>query len=275
MNTVRANGAEIPVLGFGTFRMTEGEAERMVEYALGTGYRHIDTARMYDNEAGVGRAIERSGVERLESFLTTKVWPDEFDRDSLPGAVDDSLKNLKTDYVDLLLLHWPNSQVPLSETMEAMNAVQQAGKVRHIGVSNFNVALLEEARQASSSPLVADQVEYHPFIDQGPVLDAVRNAGMTLTAYSPLAQGRVPRDGTLKEIASAHGKNPAQVTLRWLIQQDQVTAIPKASDEEHCDSNLDIFDFELSREEMERIDELAHPEGRIVSPSGLAPQWDS
>jgi 2,5-diketo-D-gluconate reductase B len=274
MQVVEANGASIPVLGFGTFRLEEREARRMVDTALGIGYRHIDTAQVYENEAGVGQAIEGSSVSREEVFLTTKVWVDSFDRKSLPNSVDESLGKLRTEYVDLLLLHWPNPEVPLAETLEALNRVREEGKTRHIGVSNFTTRLLAEAVELSEAPLAANQVEYHPFLDQSRLLAAVRQNGMALTAYSPLARGKVAQDRTLQEIGERHGKTPAQVALRWLIQQEGVNAIPKASSRERAASNFDIFDFELSEEEMETIGGLRSPDGRLTSPAGLAPEWD-
>lgn len=274
MQVVEANGASIPVLGFGTFRLDEREARRMVDTALGIGYRHIDTAQVYENEAGVGQAIEGSSVSREEVFLTTKVWVDSFDRKSLPNSVDESLGKLRTEYVDLLLLHWPNPEVPLAETLEALNRVREEGKTRHIGVSNFTTRLLAEAVEFSEAPLAANQVEYHPFLDQSRLLAAVRQNGMALTAYSPLARGKVAQDRTLQEIGERHGKTPAQVALRWLIQQEGVNAIPKASSRERAASNFDIFDFELSEEEMETIGGLRSPDGRLTSPAGLAPEWD-
>lgn len=275
MKTVHANGAEIPALGFGTFEIHGSQAEEMVHHALEIGYRHIDTAQAYENEADVGRGIERSNVDREEFFLTTKILPQDFGRRDLPVAMERSLDQLGTDYVDLVLLHWPNPQVPLAETMEALQEVREDGHARHVGVSNFTVALLNEALAHSDVPLVTDQVEYHPFLSQAPVLDVVRANGMSLTAYSPLAKGDVTKTDTLSRIGGAHGKTAAQVTLRWLIQQDQVVAIPKTANPERVETNFQIFDFELSDEEMQQIHDLARPDGRYVNPPGLAPEWDT
>lgn len=275
MKFVDINSTEIPALGFGTFRLRGREAERMVRLALDIGYRHIDTAESYSNEEAVGRAISASGVPRDEIFLTTKVWPDHFAADEFPAAVEHSLQRLGVDYVDLLLLHWPNPGVPLEETIGALNAMQQAGKTRLIGVSNFTVGLLENALSLTAVPLSFNQVEYHPFLDQTPLLNAVREAGMALTAYSPLAKGKVARNDTLKEIGAGHGKTAAQVSLRWLLQQESVAAIPKASSKEHAVENFDIFDFELSAEEMKAIRKLSRPDGRLVNPANLAPDWGS
>lgn len=275
MYTIHAHGATIPALGFGTFQMSEEEAETAVADALEIGYRHVDTAQIYDNEAGVGRALSASPVSREDVFLTTKVWPDYFGASSLPSSVEDSLDRLQTDYVDLLLLHWPRfKHASLDETINALNHVREAGNARHVGVSNFTTDLLRRARTASEAPLVANQVEYHPFLRQTPVLNVVRDAGMTLTAYSPLAQGAVTDDDTLTKIGDRYGKSAAQVSLRWLLQQEAVSAIPKAASPEHRRSNFEVFDFQLTDEEMEIIHGLAQPDGRIISPSSLAPDWD-
>ena len=275
MNFIHVNDTRIPALGFGTFRLRSRDAERMVRVALDIGYRHIDTAEAYNNEEAVGRAIRASGVPRDEIFLTTKVWPDHFAADELPAAVEHSLQRLGVDYVDLLLLHWPNPGVPLEETIGALNAMQEARKTRLIGVSNFTVGLLDNARSVTAVPLSVNQVEYHPFLDQAPLLNAVREADMALTAYSPLAKGKVAENDTLKEIAAGHGKTAAQVSLRWLMQQDSVAAIPKASSRAHAEENFDIFDFELSEEEMKAIYKLTRPDGRLVNPANLAPDWGS
>lgn len=275
MKVVQANGAEIPALGFGTFEIHGQRAEEMTHHALEVGYRHVDTAQAYENEAEVGQAIERSPVDRRDIFLTTKILPQDFGRRDLPVAMERSLDQLGTDYVDLVLLHWPNPDIPMAETMEALREVREGGYARHIGVSNFTVALLNEAVAHSEVPLVTNQVEYHPFLSQAPVLETARKQGMSLTAYSPLAKGDVARDDTLQRIGDAHGKSAAQVALRWLVQQDGVVAIPKTSNPERCEANFQIFDFELSDEEMVQIHDLAHPDGRYVNPPGLAPEWDT
>ena len=270
---VEAQGARIPALGLGTWQLDGDVARRMVGYALGIGYRHIDTAQMYGNEAAVGAAIESSPVPRDEIWLTTKIWPDNFGADAFKRAAEQSVRRLRTE-PDLLLLHWPNPSVPLAETIGALNEVKRRGLARHIGISNFNVALIREARALSEEPLVANQVEYHPFLDQQAVLEEVRANGMALTAYSPLARGRVFRDPTIARIGERHGKNPGQVALRWLIQQDGVTAIPRSSREANVKANFEIFDFELSEAEMAEIFALAHPRGRQVDFPGYAPRWD-
>lgn len=270
---VEANGARIPALGLGTYKLPDDDAERMVAYALGIGYRHVDTAQGYHNERGVGRGLARAGLPREEIFLTTKIGPDDFRRDAFLRAADERLELLGVDYVDLLLLHWPNPEVPLAETLGALAEVRAAGKARHVGVSNFPTALLREAREVSDAPIVTDQVEYHPFLDQSKLLLALREAGMALTAYSPIARGHVENAALLRELGERHGKSPAQIALRWLVQQPMVVAVPKTANEERARENLDIFDFELSEEEMESVAGLARPDGRIVDPD-WAPDWD-
>jgi diketogulonate reductase-like aldo/keto reductase len=274
MKTVIANGAEIPALGFGTYELTGSDCTRMVRTALDLGYRHLDTATIYANEDSVGEAIEGAGLPRETIFLTTKVWPDCFRREAFKRSVSESLRRLRADYVDLLLLHWPNPEVPLAETIEALNQVCETGLARHIGLSNFPTAQLEEAVRLSDRPLVMNQVEYHPFLDQTKVLRTCRHHGLALTAYSPLAHGLVLEHDLLKQIGETHGKNAIQVGLRWLVQQDGVLTIPRSSKKEHAASNLAIFDFELSPGEMSEITALTQQNQRLCSPPELAPAWD-
>lgn len=273
--TVNANGANIPALGFGTFRMPGEDVMRVVPKAIELGFRHIDTAQIYGNEAEVGAAIQQSGVSRGDIFLTTKVWVDKFAPDAFALSVDESLKKLKTDYVDLLLLHWPQSDVPLSSRMESLNAVKQAGKVRNIGISNFNIAMMDEAATLSEAPIATNQVELHPYLDQSKLLDTARKHGISLTAYYLMADGRVPKDEVLKDIGSHHEKSAAQVALRWAVQQKNVIALSKTATVERLQENFDIFDFALSEAEMAEIAKLAKPDGRIVNPGHLRPpHWD-
>jgi 2,5-diketo-D-gluconate reductase B len=269
---VETHGVRIPALGLGTFGLNGQVAEQMVGYALEVGYRHIDTAQMYGNESEVGVAMERSAVPRDEVWLTTKIWPDHFRTGAFQRAAEDSVRKLRTE-PDLLLLHWPSPDVPLEETMRALNQAKRRGLTRHIGISNFTTALIREALALTEEPLLVDQVEYHPYLDQSAVLQKLRQHGMALTAYSPVGRGRVFKDPTLQRIGEAHGKNPGQVTLRWLLQQDRVTAIPRSSREANVKANLDIFDFELSDDDMAQISALAHPAGRMVHPA-VAPDWD-
>ena len=274
MFDVTTNGATIPALGFGTFRISEDDVKRIVPKALETGFRHIDTAQIYENEAAVGEAIELSSVPRQDIFLTTKVWVSNYRHDDFIASVDESLKKLRTDYVDLLLLHWPNKDVPLAEQIGALNEVRKAGKVCHIGVSNFNTALMNEAVALSDAPIVTNQIEYHPFIDQSVVMETANKLGMSLTSYFAMADGKVFENDTLKAIAADQGKSVAQIVLRWVIEQNNVIALSKTVGEKRLLENFDIFDFELTGEQMQAIHDLADENGRIVSPDGLAPDWD-
>ena len=274
MQHVNANGAKIPAIGFGTFELEPADAESMVAHALDVGYRHIDTAQMYKNEEAVGRGLKKSGLDREDIFLTTKVWTDQFADGDLQASVRESLKKLDTDYVDLLLLHWPNPDISLKETLGALNEVREQGLARNIGISNFTTTLIEEAVGQSTAPLATNQVEFHPYISQQPVLDKLAEHGMALTAYCPLAQGRVFSEPTLERIGKAHGKNGGQVALRWLVQHGDVVVIPRSSKKEHVTNNFDIFDFELTAAEMDEIAALHSEDGRIINPS-FAPAWDN
>jgi 2,5-diketo-D-gluconate reductase B len=274
MHKVACNGAEIPALGFGTWELRGETARRLVEAALGIGYRHVDTAQMYGNEAEVGAAVRASGLGRGELFVTTKVWPDRFRKGDLERSVEESVGRLGFE-PDLVLLHWPNPEVPLAETVEALNRAAERGLARHVGVSNFTTAMIDEAARLSARPLVNNQVEYHPFLGQGPVLARCRERGMSLTAYCPLARGRVFKDATLARIGAAHGKGPGQVALRWLVQQEGVVAVPRSSSEAHARTNFELFDFALSDGEMAEIAALGRARERIVDFAGLSPKWDA
>lgn len=238
-------------MGLGTYRLSGEECTRAVERALALGYRHIDTAQMYRNEDEVGRGLENSGVDREEVFLVTKVWPSDFSHDDVVRKTRESLRQLRTDHVNLLLMHWPSQDVPLEETLGAMTELKEEGRVKHIGVSNFPPQMVEKA--ARHTEVFCNQVEYHPYKAQDDLLEQAKEIDYLLTAYQPIARGEILDDETLREIGEAHGKTPAQVALRWLIQQEKVAAIPKATSEEHLRSNLDVFDFDLSNEEMGRI----------------------
>lgn len=274
MDIVTANGAALPALGFGTFRMPGEEVLKILPLALKVGFRHVDTAQIYGNEAEVGEVIAGSGIARPDIFLTTKVWVDKFAHKDFIPSVDESLKKLRTDYVDLLLLHWPQSPVPLAEQIGALNEVVKAGKVRHIGVSNYNTALMGEAVALSDAPIVTNQIEYHPYLDQSKVLAAARSYGMSVTAYYAMANGKVPNEPLLADIGARYGKTAAQVVLRWLIQQQGVVALSKTATESRLGENFAVFDFLLTGDEMAAISALARPDGRIVNPGHLAPKWD-
>ena len=248
MEYLRIKNAEVPSLGLGTYRLTGEACVRAVGRALSMGYRHVDTAQMYGNEAEVGSGVEDARLEREEIFLTTKVWPSDFAHDRVIRKTRESLKKLRTEYVDLLLMHWPGDGVPLGETLGAMRELQEEGSVSHVGVSNFSPSLVEEA--AEHAQIFCNQVQYHPYRSQNDLLQQAQQMDYLLTAYTPLSRGGVQGDAILKVIGEAHGKTATQVTLRWLLQQDKVCPIPKATSEEHLRENLDVFDFELSDEEM-------------------------
>jgi diketogulonate reductase-like aldo/keto reductase len=269
---VEANGAKIPAIGLGTWELRGRTCARLVEQALRLGYRHIDTAQVYENEREVGEGLRASRVKRDEVFVTTKIWTNHFAPNDLERSTKESLTKLRLSEVDLLLLHWPNPHVPLSETLGALAHAKQLGMAKHIGVSNFTVALIEEALAACPEPLVCDQVEYHPYLDQTKVREACAQHGMALVAYSPVAKGRVKGDATLTQIGRAHGKTAAQVCLRWLVQQN-VSAIPRTSKIERLSENIEIFDFELSEEEMGKISQMGSAKGRLTD-FGFAPKWD-
>ncbi len=274
MQYIERRGARVPVLGFGTWQLKGETCTDVVRYVIDEiGYRHIDTAQAYENETEVGRAIRESDVPREDIFLTTKIWMDQLEPENMITSADRSLDRLDMEHVDLLLIHWPNDAVPLSESLDALKRIKDAGKARHIGVSNFTVALLREAVEENGADLLCNQVEYHPFISQGPVLDFLRGAGMMLTAYCPIAQGEVFKSPTLQRIGETHGKNEAQVALRWLIEQDGVAAIPRSSNKDRAAQNFDIFDFALGDGEIAEIDGLEQGH-RLINPS-WAPAWDT
>jgi 2,5-diketo-D-gluconate reductase B len=267
--TIEVQGVRVPALGFGTWQITGPDAEEAVRDALDIGYRQIDTARMYGNEQEVGRGIAASGVARDEIWLTSKVWRDEATADQVVAAGEDSLRKLGTDYLDLLLLHWP-ADTPIESTVEGFMRLQEAGRIRHFGVSNFPRGLLEEA--LGHGPVFCDQVEYHPLLSIDPLLELAEQRDLLITAYSPLAHGKVLENETLRRIGEAHGKTPGQVALRWLLDQPRVSPIPKASSHERRVENFEVFDFRLTDEERAEIAALAK-DVRTANPS-WAPDWD-
>lgn len=269
--TIEVQGISVPRLGFGTWQIEGSDATEAVRDALEIGYRQIDTARAYGNEAEVGEGIARSGVDRAEIFLTTKVFPGDFEPGALKAAAEDSLRALRTDHVDLLLLHWPDESVPLERTLAALVELREAGRIRQLGVSNFPAGLLAQALE--HAPVFCDQVEYHTFLGQERLLELARERDVLVTAYSPLAHGRVPGDATLAEIGEAHGKSAGQVALRWLLDQPGVSPIPKASSHERRVENFEVFDFSLSDEERARIDALPKDHRRIDPEFG--PDWEA
>jgi 2,5-diketo-D-gluconate reductase B len=272
--TVPKDIAGIPLVGLGTWDLRGRTCARMVEQALRIGYRHIDTAEMYDNEREVGAGMRAAGVGRENIFLTTKVWPSHFAPRELERAAKQSLSRLGLAQVDLLLLHWPNPEIALSDTLGALCNVKRMGLARHIGVSNFTVALIEQAVKLADEPLVCNQIELHPFLDQGRVIAACRSHGMAVVAYSPIARGGAKNHPVLARIGKAHGKSAVQVSLRFLVQQG-IAVIPRTSRVERLSENLAIFDFELSQMEMAEIAALAGRDGRVVNYSySGSPQWD-
>ena len=275
MHAVIANGAKIPAIGFGTYGMERQDMLRMIPAALKGGFRHIDTAQIYRNEEEVGECVAASGIPRSEVFITTKVWVANYPESRFAASVDESLRKLRSDYIDLLLLHWPHESVPLAEQIGLLNETVRAGKVRHIGVSNFNRTLLEQAVGLSAVPLVANQFEYHPYLNQSLISDATRKAGLAVMAYCAMAVGRVLTDPAIAEIAESHGRSIPQVVLRWLIQQDGVVALSRTTNPGRIAENLAVVDFELREDEMAAILTLARPNSRIVDPPGLAPVWDA
>ncbi len=272
MKNIKVQGAIIPALGFGTFQLDNASAHSMVKAALSTGYRHIDTAQMYKNEESVGKAIRESGVARHDVFLTTKVMPSNLHKKDFLPSVEESLEKIKSDYVDLLLIHWPNPDVPVEEYMGELMEAQEKGYTKYIGVSNHTTTLLDQVL-ATGAGIITNQVEYHPFINQDKLYTYLRQHDLTLTAYSPIAQGKVMGNDTLKSIGDKYNKNEVQVTLRWMMQQDDVLAIPRSSKEAHMQSNFNIFDFELTPDEMQQIDKLKQENKRLINPS-FAPDWD-
>lgn len=271
---VSSHGASIPALGFGTYGMSRRDMMRTLPEALRAGFRHIDTAQIYSNEEEVGECVEASGLKRGDVFLTTKVWVANYSERAFGASVDESLRKLRTDYIDLLLLHWPSSAVPLVEQIMGLNAAVEAGKVRHIGVSNFNRQLLAEATHLSRAPIVTNQFEYHPYLNQKLLIDECHRLGVSATAYCGMAVGRVFDDPVLNDIATRYDKTVAQVVLRWLIQQAGVVALSRTANPARIAGNISVFDFHLAAEDMVAIHRLATRDSRIVNPPGLSPPWD-
>ncbi len=273
MDFVEVADAKIPAVGFGTFELEADVTHRIARHALEVGYRHLDTAQMYNNEEAVGRALRESGIDREQVFVTTKIWMDDFRNGDLQRSLDASLQRLGLDYVDLALLHWPNPDIPLAETVQALQDARDSGRARHIGVSNFPSKLMRQVSDiAGPGQIVTNQVEYHPFLRQRAVIDTGRQLGMAISAYSPLARGEVFGNGVLQRIGEHHGKGPGQVALRWLLDQN-VVALPRTRTEAHAEANLDVFDFRLSEEERTEIEQSLAGHRRLIDPP-FAPTWD-
>ena len=275
-NIRTAGQANIPVLGLGTWQSTGQDCVDVISQALKMGYEHIDTAQAYGNEKEVGQGIKQSGVSRDKFFLTTKIFPDDmkFEPEKLIAAAKRSLADLDTDYVDLLLLHWPDDRVPLSETIPALCELQKQGLTRHIGVSNFNIANIIEAEKYADVPIVVNQVEFHPFIKQKTLQTFLNNHHILLEAYSPLARGDVFDNEIIKEIADKHNVTPAQISLAWILADKHRIAIPKTANPDHLQGNLDAINVQLSADEIEKISSLARADGRKIKHPDYSPEWD-
>ena len=275
-NIRTAGQANIPVLGLGTWQSTGQDCIDVVSQGLKMGYEHIDTAQAYDNEKEVGKGIKQSGVARDKFFLTTKIFPDDmkFEPEKLIAAAKRSLENLDTNYVDLLLLHWPDDRVPLSETIPALCELQKQGLTRNIGVSNFNIANIIEAKRYADVPIAVNQVEFHPLIKQNTLQTFLNNHHILLEAYSPLARGDVFDNKIIKDIADKHGITAAQVSLAWILSDKHRIAIPKTSNPKHLQGNLDAIKVELSADELEKIGSLARSDGRKIKHPDYSPEWD-
>lgn len=259
MHTTTAGGVDVPSVGLGTWRLTGEQCRNAVRTALELGYRHLDTAQEYGNERQVGNALRNSDVDREAVFVTTKLGSDSRGYDDVRRSTEESLAKLGTSYVDLLLIHWPNVRTPLRETLAAMNELVDEGRVRHVGVSNFGIDQLARARTLSEHGILTDQVQYNPYWSQTELLDYCRIHDVVLSAYSPLAHGGVLRDPVLESIGSRYDKSPAQIALRWLLQQPNVVTVPKATGREHLAENVDVFEFTLTDEEMARIRQPSKP----------------
>jgi 2,5-diketo-D-gluconate reductase B len=272
--SVAVGGERIPAIGLGTWDLRGDTCNRIVAEALKLGYRHIDTAQGYDNETQVGEGLRASGVARDVVFITTKIRPQRISDGEMQRSMEESLTKLGVDQVDLALIHWPNPKIPLAETMRALSEVKQRGLSRNIGVSNFTVKMLDDAVRLASEPLIINQFEYHPYLDQRKLLIAVRRHGLAITAYCPIALGKAARDDAIKAIAARHGKTAAQVTLRWLVQQGDVVAIPRTSKVERLSENLAVFDFALSTDEMQAMSNMTRPNARLISEPAWVSEWD-
>ncbi len=272
MDYIKREGSWIPKLGFGTFNLQGRKAIGALEFALDVGYRHFDTAQVYQNESEIGQVIGHTHVSRDRLFITNKVWGTNLNKARFLPSVEESLRKMKQDYVDLLLIHWPNKSILLEESLEQLMEAKEKQYCKHIGVSNFNIELLEQVQQLQV-PILCNQFEYHPYIDQNKLLKKTREMNCFVTAYCPLAKGEVTDDEVLGHIAAKHKVRAAQVALRWLVQQEDVAAIPKSSQLMRIKQNFDVFNFHLSEEEMARISELRSKNKRYINPE-FAPQWD-
>ena len=273
--TLSAHGAQIPAVGYGTMLFPAPErAVELIVCSLECGYRHIDTARKYGSEEWVGEGIRASGLPRKDIWVTTKVTEENAKADDFTRSVDTSLKTLGLDYVDLLLIHWPQPKVPLEETLGALAKARREGLAKNIGVSNFTVPLLDEAVGKCPEPLLTNQIEYHAYIRQDKIIAACGRHGLLVTCHVPLARGGVLKDPVILNVAKSHGKTAAQVALKWLVQQPDMVVVPRALEYSEIKENIDIFDFELSENEINQISRLRDRNRRIVDPMVRRPVWD-
>ncbi|MDP5170005.1 MAG: aldo/keto reductase [Bacteroidia bacterium] len=272
MEYIQVQHAQIPALGLGTYQLIGREAREVVQRALAMGYRHIDTASIYENEAEVGSGLNGTSIEREDVWITTKVWHTNLKKKNFLLSVEESLRKLGCGYLDMVLIHWPSPEVSMEEMVNSLIAAQEKDYTRFVGVSNFPLSMVEELVEYGVN-IVTNQVEYHPYLDQSEMREWLRARGMALTAYSPLAQGKIMKDSKILDIAEDLGKTPSQVVLRWLLDQGNVIAIPKSSRGDHLRENLQIATMRLTKEHHKILDGLARPDGRIVNPD-FAPQWD-
>jgi 2,5-diketo-D-gluconate reductase B len=272
MQIVEAHGARIPQIGLGTMTLKDDVCVQAVKTALQVGYRHLDTAAFYGNEKENGEGLRQSGVRREDVFICTKVRQEDLTPDRFEKVIDQSLVNLKLPQVDLLLIHWNNKDIPFKVSVGALCKAKKDGKTKHVGVANFTTTMLDGAWAVTSEPLVCNQIEMHPFINQDKVLAACKKHGMAVVAYCPIARGKVPGADALERIGKAHGKSAAQVSLRYLVQMG-VCPIPRTATPDHLKQNLDVFDFKLSDAEMAELKKLNATNMRVVNPPH-APVWD-
>jgi len=273
--TLTKSGLTIPLIGLGTWELRGRKCKKVVRKSLELGYRHIDTAAMYENESEVGSGIVDSGVDRKEIFLTTKINTIEVNNEGIVDAFHKSLSDLKTDYVDLLLIHWPTFSTNLGDMLEIMYGIKESKKARAIGVSNFNTALLNECTRLGFEDIYCNQVEYHPFLSQEILLKKMNQMGVIPVAYCPLCRGDVAKDSVIIELSKKYNKTPAQVTLRWIIQQNAVV-IPKSAKKRRLKENIDIYDFEIDNQDMDRIHSLARGQRLVpnLDTNPLLGAWD-
>lgn len=263
---------KIPKLGIGTWQIEGYNCTEIVAKGLSAGYRLVDTAQIYNNEEFVGEGIEKSGVDRENIFLVSKVWRDNLSREDVVSSTRESLDKLRTDYVDLMLIHWPNDAIALDETLAGMEEILNEGMAQNFGVSNFPLEWLERTQEITPD-FVCNQVEYHPFISQDVVLNWLKKHDKFMMAYSPLARGGVFKNEVIQKIANKHAATEAQISLAWLLEQDHVVAIPKTATEDHLLRNLESLEIQLDAEDIESINGLKSLNKRLIKPE-FSPKWD-